>query len=100
MANPSASLASRWRQRSLPARELTWLAAALLVGLIVVPLGVHFVGMKVLGPYPSGGLGDYLRDYYAGLGRGLRSQWILVLGPYVLICIVRLAVRLGRTRSM
>ena len=36
-------------------RDLLWLLAALLFGLLVLPFLVYFTGAATLGPYSSGG---------------------------------------------
>lgn len=77
-------------------RELIILGSSLLFGFLVVPFAIWFVGNRVLGPYahgsnPNAGPLPLLGDFFAGLGRGWVSYWIVAVGPAVLILSVRLA---------
>lgn len=90
MTNPLSAVVQAWRGQSSLAREFMLFAAALFVGLVVIPLGVFFVGGAVLGTYGTGGtLWTFWGDYLAGLGTASLAHWLLVLGPYVLLGIVR-----------
>ena len=70
--------------------------AALIIGLVGVPLAIWLVGNRVLGPYTHGadthaGPMALLGDFYAGLGKGFLSYWIVALGPAVIILVARIA---------
>jgi hypothetical protein len=82
--------------RSRISREAIAFGAALLIGLVGVPLAIWFVGNRILGPYVHGtnthaGPMALLGDFYAGLGNGFVSYWIVALGPAVIILFVRIA---------
>ena len=77
-------------------RELIILVSSLLFGLVCVPLAIWFVGNRILGPYthgtnPNAGALPLLGDFFAGLGAGWVSYWIVALGPMILILLARLA---------
>jgi hypothetical protein len=82
--------------RSRISREAIVLGAALMIGLVGVPLAIWFVGNRILGPYIHGtnthaGPMALLGDFYAGLGNGFVSYWVVALGPAVIILFVRIA---------
>jgi hypothetical protein len=78
-----------------PRRDKYWLLAALLFGVLVLPLLVFVTGAQLLGPYAGGGAGAFLADHLRGLG-GLRwHAWTLVLGPVVVVAAWRGLGRLG-----
>ncbi len=82
-------------------RELILYGAALLLGLLVVPLLIWVGGNRVLGPYVHGqnlhaGPGALLQDFYLGLLHGSAVFWAVALGPAALLLLVRLFVRLIR----
>jgi hypothetical protein len=82
--------------RSRFSREAIVFGTALLLGLVGVPLAIWFVGNRILGPYVHGtnthaGPMALLGDFYAGLGSGFVSYWIVALGPAVIILFVRIA---------
>jgi hypothetical protein len=72
-------------------RELLILAWSLGAGLILMPTLVYVVGMLTLGPYTSGGWWTLFADLYKGLFRVWWPAWAVVLGPLVLICMIRVA---------
>jgi hypothetical protein len=47
------------------------------------------VGKTVLGPYGNGGLGALLGDYYAALIKGSLAFWLVALGPYAAVWLLR-----------
>ena len=82
--------------RSRIARELIILGTALLLGVVLVPLCIWFVGNRILGPYTHGnnlhaGPMALLGDFFQGLSLGWLSYWIVALGPLVIIVFARLA---------
>jgi hypothetical protein len=88
---------------SAVSRELTILAVALVIGIIVVPLLIWAVGSRVLGPYTHGanthaGPLALLGDFLSGLGHGWVSYWLVALGPALMIAFIRLVYGLLRPR--
>jgi hypothetical protein len=82
-------------------RELIILGGALIIGLVLVPLAIWFVGNRILGPYTHGtntraGPLALLGDFFTGLAHGLVSFWAVALGPAVIILFVRLVLALLR----
>lgn len=77
-------------------RELLLAAAALLLGLLIMPVLVWVVGRATLGDYQHGGVGALLAEYVRGLARGELAFWIMLLGPYGFLLAGRLALRLAR----
>jgi hypothetical protein len=78
-------------------REVVILAVFLLVGFVGLPVSIYLVGSQVIGPYaPDQGVIDLMRTIWNDLG-GLRpGAWLLVLSPYVVIQLLRLAARSWR----
>ena len=82
---------------SRPKFEAMTLGIALLVGLIVMPALIYVAGKSTLGAYSHGtvmegqaGLFTLFFDFYKGLFEPRPSCWIVVLGPFVFLCFVRL----------
>jgi hypothetical protein len=93
-----AGFLERVRALSRTRRELILFGAALLFGLVLMPLLIWLVGNKVLGPYTHGpnlhaGPGALLEDFALGLVHGSAVFWGVALGPAVLILLLRLIVR-------
>jgi len=75
--------------------------AALLLGLIGVPLLIWVGGNRVLGPYVHGqnlhaGPLALLQDFFLGLLHGSAVFWAVALGPAALLLLVRLFIALVR----
>jgi len=82
-------------------RELIILGAALLFGLVAMPLLIWVVGSHVLGPYTHGqnthaGPSALLADFFVGLGHGSAVFWSVALGPVALVVLLRLFARAVR----
>ena len=77
-------------------RELIIFGVALACGFIAVPLLIWVVGNRILGPYvhtqdPTAGTGPMrlMADFFAGLTHGSVIFWCVVIGPYVLLTLIR-----------
>jgi hypothetical protein len=70
-------------------RELLTLALCLALGLTVMPLLIWIAGKAELGPYGNGGLGALLGDYYSALATGSLAFWLVALGPYAAVWLLR-----------
>ena len=82
-------------------RELIMFGAALLFGLIGVPLLIWVGGNRVLGPYVHGqnlhaGPFALLQDFFLGLLHGSAVFWAVALGPAALLLLGRLFIALLR----
>lgn len=87
---------NRVRGASRHEREL-WLAgAAVAFGLLILPLLIYVVGSLTLGPYESGSVWLYLLDFLKGLARPHLAYWLIVVGPYLLILLLRALLALAR----
>jgi hypothetical protein len=82
-----------------PRRDVYWLLAALLFGVLVLPFCVHFTGMRVLGGYAPGGVGAFYGDFLRDLAALRWYSWTLALGPLLLVAIWRGFGRVGVTTS-
>lgn len=90
VSNPFSSGMQAWRRQSSLVRELLLFAVALLVGIVAIPIGVYVVGAAVLGTYGTGdSLWTFWGDYLSGLGTSSLAHWLLALGPYVLLWLLR-----------
>lgn len=84
-------------------RELIIALVLLIVGLLVLPVPVYWVGERVFGPYTSEeGLWGLATHIWGDLGRGSPLAWTLVLSPYLIVQLLRFgrtAWRLGKHRE-
>src|SRR2546423_15467852 len=78
-------------------RELIILGIALACVFIVVPLLIWVVGNRILVPYvhtldPTAGTGPMrlIADFFGGLTHGSIIFWCVVIGPYVLLTLIRI----------
>ena len=79
----------RYRGTRGSQRELLTLALCLAIGLLLMPLLIWLVGSVVLGHYANGGLGALLHDYYLALLHGSLAFWLVALGPYAAVWLLR-----------
>jgi hypothetical protein len=70
-------------------RELLMLAACVGIGAIVMPCLIFAVGRTALGPYAHGSVFALWRDFMIGLVSGSQAVWFIVLGPYLLVWLLR-----------
>lgn len=82
-----------------PRRDVYWLLAALLFGVLALPWFVHFTGLRLLGGYASGGVGAFYADFVRDLAALRWHSWTLALGPLLLVAIWRGFGRLGVTST-
>lgn len=92
-ALPARTLASRTLLR-----ELLLAALCLILGLVVMPCLIFAVGRASLGPYEHGGVFALWRDFLIGLSHGSEAFWFVALAPYLLLCVLRLLLRLLHNR--
>jgi hypothetical protein len=84
-----SALIGRVRGAPRQEREL-WLAGgAVAFGLLVLPFLIYLAGSITLGPYESGSVWLYLLDFLKGLMRPHLAYWLIALGPYLLILLLR-----------
>jgi hypothetical protein len=70
-------------------RELLTLALCVGIGVLVMPCLIFAVGRLVLGPYANGSLFALWRDFVAALSAGAVAPWFILLGPYLLVWVLR-----------
>lgn len=75
--------------------ELIFASVWLAVGFFILPAVIYLVGTLLLGPYGTteadgGGLGSFYGDFFADLVEPAGRVWVLVLGPLVVISLLRL----------
>jgi hypothetical protein len=82
---------------SRPKFEAMTLGLALLVGLLIMPALIYLAGKYTLGAYSHGtpmegqsSVFTLFYDFYKGLIELRPSCWIVLLGPFVFLCFVRL----------
>lgn len=76
--------------QSRPKFEALTLGLALLVGLLVMPALIYLAGRYTLREYANGGVFALFGDFYKGLFEMRPSCWIVVLGPFVFLTLIRL----------
>jgi len=74
----------------LPIFEAVTLGLALLVGLLIMPALIYLVGHLMLNPYANGGVFSLYGDFFKGLVDLRASCWVVVVGPFIFLCLVRL----------
>ena len=79
----------RYRRTRGLTRELLTLGLCLVLGLLLMPVLIWLVGKAELGPYANGGLGSLLGDYYVALATGSLAYWLVALGPYGALWLLR-----------
>jgi hypothetical protein len=73
-------------------RELALGVSLLAAGALLLPLAVYWVGGHVFGEYGAeAGVWNLMLDVWTGLAQGSVLAWALVLSPYGVIQLVRLA---------
>lgn len=71
--------------------ELIFASIWVAVGLFALPALIFAVGGALLGPYgENAGLGRFYGDFFGDLGEPSVRAWSIVLGPLVLISLLRL----------
>jgi hypothetical protein len=72
--------------------ELRLAVGGLLFGVLVLPFLIYGGGAATLGPY-EGGLMPFLEKLYGDIAHGAPGALALVLGPYLLLQLLRLTTR-------
>jgi uncharacterized membrane protein HdeD (DUF308 family) len=73
-------------------KELTIAALLLGFGFLVLPIAIYWVGQQVIGEYaPDAGVLDLAEAIWSDLLQLRPSAWTLVLAPYLMVQLVRLA---------
>ena len=80
-----------YRRTSGAKHELLALGLSLGLGVVVVPAVVWIVGSWKLGPYANGGLWGLWRDFIVALFHGSVPYWLVALGPYFGLWLLRAA---------
>lgn len=71
-------------------RELTIAAAMLGFGLFILPFAIYVVGQQLIGEYdPSAGVGSLYEHIWTDFLSLAAPAWILVVGPYVTVQLIR-----------
>ena len=82
-------------------REIAIAAALLVVGLVLLPLAIYWVGREVAGEYAGGGGPLGLADQiWSDLLQLEPAAWLLVLSPYLFVQLARLVRRTWRARPV
>jgi len=79
------------RPRDRLRKELTIFSIMFAIGLVVLPFAVFKTGEVLLGEYSSEdqGIGHLYGDILRGLSAGDWTAWLLVLGPWLGIMLLR-----------
>jgi hypothetical protein len=70
-------------------RELLILAGAVAFGVLLVPALLWLWGPRALGPYVGGGIAAIVANFFQGLASGSLGFWIVAVGPYLVVTIIR-----------
>ena len=69
--------------------EATTFGLTVLIGLLVMPALIYVAGTSVLMPYANGGLFSLYFDFLKGLVALRPSCWIVLLGPFGFLTLIR-----------
>ena len=94
MANQLRRFWERYRGAQGVMRETLTIALCFGVGVLVMPCLIFATGRIVLGPYAHGSLFALWGDFLAALTAGSAAAWFIVVGPYLLLWLLRGARRL------
>jgi hypothetical protein len=72
-------------------KEIALFLGLLFFGLVVMPVGIWFVGSAVFGEYGGAGYADFFGNLSAKIRSGDTVAWFLVLSPWLAWQILRLA---------
>ena len=72
-------------------KEVFLFLALLFFGLVMMPIGIWFVGKAVFGEYGGAGYADFFGTLSAKIRAGDTVAWFLVLSPWIVWQILRLA---------
>jgi hypothetical protein len=72
--------------------EAMTLGFAVLFGLLVMPSLIYLPGYFILKPYANGGVFSLYFDFFKGLIELRPSFWIVLIGPFVFLSLVRIFV--------
>ena len=80
-------------------RELLLVTLLFAFGFFVLPLAVYWVGQEVIGDYTAdAGVFSLAESIWADLLHFRAAPWLLVLSPYGVIQLLRLARRIWRAQ--
>jgi hypothetical protein len=80
-------------------KELILAGTLVGVGLLVLPPTVYWVGRQVVGEYESAaGLIGLMDQIWSEFFTGQPAAWLLVMSPYLVVQLLRLAVHAKRYR--
>ncbi len=72
-------------------KELALLAGLLFFGIALLPVAIWFIGKAVFGTYGGAGFAHFFGDLSSKIRSGDLVAWFLVLSPYLVWQILRLA---------
>ena len=82
-------------------RELIIAAVVFAFGFFVLPLAIYWVGRELVGDYsPEAGVMRLVESVWADLLHFRLAAWVLVLAPYGVVQLLRLARRLWRAAPL
>jgi hypothetical protein len=75
-------------------RELTIASALLAGGLFLIPIAVYVVGQRLFGEYMGGDVLALAEEIWGDFLTLRPAAWVLVLGPYLTVLLLRALRRL------
>lgn len=82
-------------------REVIIGAALFAFGFFVLPLAIYWVGRELIGEYaPDAGVWTLMESIWADLLSFRLAAWLLVLSPYGVVQLLRLARRCWRAGAL
>ena len=72
-------------------KEFSIFVILLFFGFVLLPICIWFVGKAVFGAYGGAGYGDFFGSLSSKIRTGDAVAWFLVLSPWIVLQILRLA---------
>ena len=89
--------------RKVASKELALLLSLVLIGLVLLPICVFFVGKQVFGDYGPSGFSGFFNTLGSKIRDGNLVAWFLILSPYLAWQTIRVTAyawrKLGRASS-
>lgn len=86
-------------QNATTGKELLLFLSLLIVGLVILPGAIYFVGSAIFGAYGGTGFSAFYGMLHSELRAGEPAVWFLVLSPYILWQLLRLTFHAFRKAS-
>ncbi len=85
--------------RQVIRKEVALLAGLLFLGLVIMPIGIFWIGQTMFGTYGGHGYGEFFGTISEKIRAGDAVAWFLALAPYLAWQCLRLMLKAWRLLS-